>query len=277
MVSIIIPTFNRRTFLPRAVKSVLNQTFQSWELIIVDDGSTDQTQEVLHSLRDRRVHYVFQKHRGVSSARNTGIQLAGSPWICFLDSDDYWKPSKLERQIEELERNPVYQVVYTDEIWMRRSQRVNPRKIHRKYSGWIYHRCLPLCIISPSSVLLHRDVLRKEGLFDENLPVCEDYDLWLRVCSRRPILFLSEPLIVKVGGHPDQLSHSRWGMDRYRVEALGKIWSSGNLTAQQKLWTAQELIRKATILANGFAKRGKERQAEQYRSLADQYRISADL
>ena len=177
--------------------------------------------------QDPRIRHFYQEQRGVSAARNAGIGMSRYPWICFLDSDDQWRPAKLHRQLEELECYPHYQVVYTDEIWIRRGKRVNPRKIHRKYSGWIYHRCLPLCIISPSSILLHRSILEREGLFDETFPVCEDYEMWLRISSRQPILFLEEPLIVKVGGHPDQLSQSRWGLDRYRLQALVKIYSSG--------------------------------------------------
>ena len=267
MVSIIIPTFNRRQFLERAIQSVLEQTFQDWELIVVDDGSQDESRQAVQDLHDDRIHYLYQAHSGVSAARNAGIRLARHPWICFLDSDDHWKPAKLHRQLQELERRPQYQVIYTDETWIRRGRGVNPRKIHRKYSGWIYHRCLPLCIISPSSVLLHRGILEREGLFDEDFPVCEDYEMWLRISSRQPILFLDEPLIVKVGGHPDQLSRSLWGLDRYRVQALTKIYSSSRLTPQQKFWTAGQIVEKLTILATGFANRGKSREAAIYRRM----------
>jgi len=267
LISIILPTFNRRQFLERAIQSVLEQTFQDWELIVVDDGSQDESRQVVQNLHDDRIQYFYQAHSGVSAARNAGIRLARHPWICFLDSDDHWKPAKLQRQLQELERRPQYQVTYTDETWIRRGRRVNPRKIHRKYSGWIYHRCLPLCIISPSSVLLHRGILEREGLFDENFPVCEDYEMWLRISSRQPIFFLDEPLIVKVGGHPDQLSHSLWGLDRYRVQALIKIYSSSHLTPQQKFWTTGQIVEKLTILATGFANRGKSREAAKYRRM----------
>lgn len=271
MISIIIPTFNRGPFLARAIQSVQEQTFQDWELIVVDDGSEDESQAILEEFQDHRIRYFYQERRGVSAARNAGIGLSRYPWICFLDSDDHWQPAKLYRQLEELESHPHYEIIYTDEIWMRRGKRVNPRKIHRKYGGWIYHRCLPLCIISPSSVLLHRRILEREGLFDEDFPVCEDYELWLRISSRRPILFLEEPLIVKVGGHSDQLSQSLWGLDRYRLQALTKIYSSGGLTPQQERWTAQQIIEKLTILATGFANRDKPVEAEQYRNMIQEW------
>ena len=276
LVSIIIPTFNRCTFLRQAIQSVLDQTFRDWELIIVDDGSTDASQQKVVQFRDRRIHYVFQNNSGVSTARNTGIQLARFPWISFLDSDDYWNPLKLQRQIEELEDFPCYRVIYTNEVWIRHGQRVNPRKVHQKHSGWIYHHCLSRCLISPSSVLLHRRVLDEEGYFDDAFRVCEDYEMWLRISAHRPILFLDEPLIVKVGGHSDQLSRSMWGMDRLRVQALYKNYKSGNLTPLQKRWTANEIARKATILARGFAKHQKQEEARKYEDFARRMRSSLD-
>ena len=270
-VSVIIPTYNRVSRLGETLCSVFNQTYQDFELIVIDDGSTDDSRETLKRFRDNRLRYVYQENRGVSSARNTGIRLATFSWLCFLDSDDYWKPHKLQRQLEALQNCPNYRVSYTDEIWIRRGKRVNQKKIHQKYGGWIYHRCLPLCIISPSSVLVHQAVLNQEGVFDEELPVCEDYELWLRIACRHPILFLQDPLIVKVGGHPDQLSHSMWGMDRYRVKALLKIASSGHLTPLQKAWTAREISRKAAILATVFGKRQKWDEAEKYGKLTEEY------
>lgn len=271
MISIIIPTFNRGPFLARAIRSVREQTFQDWELIVVDDGSEDESQAIVEEFQDHRIRYLYQKQRGVSAARNAGIDLSRFPWICFLDSDDHWQPAKLHRQMEELERRPRYRIIYTDEIWIRNGKRVNPRKIHRKYSGWIYHRCLPLCIISPSSVLLHRTILDQEGFFDEDFPVCEDYEMWLRISSRHPIFFLEEPLIVKVGGHSDQLSRSLWGLDRYRLQALVKICSAGHLTPQQERWTTRQIVEKLAILATGFANRGKAAEAANYRKMIQEW------
>jgi len=268
VVTVVIPTYNRSASLKRAIESVRGQEFADWELIVVDDGSDDATGQMVASFYDRRIRYVLTEHSGVSAARNKGIALAERSWICFLDSDDYWMPLKLKRQLSALEEDPRYPVVYTNEIWIRRGIRVNQKKIHQKYSGWIYHRCLPLCVISPSSVLLHRSVLEREGMFDEDLPVCEDYELWLRLAVRHPIRFLDEPLIVKTGGHPDQLSHKFWGMDRFRIQALTKTYRSGRLTPQQKLWTAAEIVRKAGILSAGFGNRGKIEEAGRYRELA---------
>ena len=238
---------------------------------MVDDGSEDGTCEAVARIGDDRIRCLRQPRRGVSAARNRGIRLARYDWISFLDSDDSWRPRKLERQLDGLEAEPAYRACFTDEVWIRNGVRVNQKKHHRKEGGWIYPRCLPLCIISPSSILLHRSVLARIGLFDESFPVCEDYEFWLRMCSYYPVLFIPAPLIIKTGGHSDQLSLSRWGMDRFRVRALQKILSSGSLTPRLGKLTIEELIRKARILAAGCEKRGKIEEAHQYRDLIDQW------
>ncbi|MGH9341927.1 MAG: glycosyltransferase family 2 protein [Acidobacteriota bacterium] len=271
MISIVIPSYNRREFLLKAVRSVIGQTFQEWELLVVDDGSTDGTAEPLEQFSDGRIRYHYQPRQGVSKARNSGVGLARFPWIAFLDSDDRWMPQKLQLQMEALKSRPVYRIAHTEEIWMRHGKRVNPKQIHRKYGGWIYHRCLPLCVISPSSAMIHRQVLEQEGLFDESLPVCEDYDLWLRICCRRPVLFLEKPLVVKYGGHAGQLSKSRWGMDRYRLRSLIGIYESGKLSPMQRVWTSAEIVRKAGILASGCRKRGKVEEAGRYEEMVERF------
>jgi hypothetical protein len=173
----------------------------------------------------------------------------------------------LHRQLEVLESHPNYRVIYTDETWIRKGRRVNPKKIHRKHHGWIYQRCLPLCIISPSSVLLERSIFQRIGPFDVDFPVCEDYEMWLRISSRYPVFFLEEPLIVKVGGHADQLSQSRWGLDRYRIQAMLKTYTTGSLTPQQVVWTARQIVEKARILASGFTNRNKLDEARGYQEM----------
>lgn len=269
MVSVVIPTFNRVARLSEAVRSVRAQSFRDWELIVVDDGSTDGTEASVKGVPDPRVRCVRIPHGGVSRARNLGIRLSRYGWISFLDSDDLWSPRKLELQLEALEREPDRRVVYTNEIWIRNGRRLNPKKKHRKVSGWMFRPSLSLCLISPSSVMMHRSVLSEIGLFDESFRVCEDYELWLRLTSRFPVLFLDETLITKFGGHDDQLSRSEWGFDRYRVRALLKCIGARTLTAQQRIWTAAEIVRKARILAGGFQNRGKREMAGRYRRLAN--------
>lgn len=254
------------------MESVRAQRFRDWELLIIDDGSTDGTAEAVERLADARIHYHYQTHQGVSAARNHGLDEARFDWIAFLDSDDRWRPRKLEKQLEALESEPAYGACFTNEIWIRNGVRVNPRARHRKQGGWIFSRCLELCTISPSSILLHRRVLEKTGGFDESFPVCEDYELWLRLCCRYPVLYLHDPLIFKTGGHADQLSRSRWGLDRFRLQALDKILRSKILTPQQEAAAISELIRKARILHHGCRKRGKIEDAKHYAGLMESYR-----
>jgi len=269
-VSAIIPTHNRKAFVVEAVASVLDQTYGDYELIVVDDGSEDGTEEVLAHYRGQ-VRYAYQDNNGVSSARNHGLGLAQGEFIAFLDSDDLWMPEKLGVQVAFMDEHPEAQLCYTDEIWIRRGVRVNPRKKHTKYSGEIYAKCLPLCIISPSSALMRRGLFEEVGTFDPSFPVCEDYDLWLRMAARFPVNFIPQKLIVKRGGHPGQLSQQGWGNDRYRVRALVKILEIGALTPQMRELTIEELHRKCQVLINGFRKRGKKGEVKEYKEIMARY------
>ncbi len=265
-VSVIIPTYNRYPLLCQAIASVLNQSDPDFELIIVDDGSTDETagvSETFHGV----LHYHYQEHHGVSAARNRGIRHARGEWVCFLDSDDLWHPRKLEIQRSVMEKNPAMQISYTEEIWYRRGIRVNPGKKHVKHSGWIFEHCLPLCIISPSSVMIRKSLFRQIPPFDETYPVCEDYDLWLRISQRHPVHLIREPLITKRNGHPGQLSASGWGFDRYRVKSIARLLQSGRLTEPQRAAALSVLREKCTILSNGFYKRGKIKEGEYYEQM----------
>ncbi|MFQ6617554.1 MAG: glycosyltransferase [Fidelibacterota bacterium] len=269
-ISVIIPTFNRLPLLKEAVESVLNQTYKLYELIVVDDGSTDGTAEYIKSLRVH-VKYYFQENRGVSEARNRGIQMTGGEYICFLDSDDYWLRDKLSVQIDFFRKNPDYRICQTEEIWIRRGRRVNPTKRHRKCGGWIFQQCIPLCIVSPSAVMIHRSVFREVGGFDPDLPVCEDYDLWLRVSLRYPIGLIEKALIVKRGGHANQLSKQYWGMDRFRVKALEKLLEHEDLNREQHILVLEEIIKKLRILRDGSRKRGNEQRTELFQKKLELY------
>ncbi|MES9870529.1 MAG: glycosyltransferase family A protein [Sedimenticola sp.] len=265
-ISVIIPTHNRADLLERALKSVQAQTLPPLEVIVVDDGSEDHTREMV-SEKFPRVRYLHQPNRGVSSARNLGISEARGDWIALLDSDDEWLPSKLASQKTRLESQPGHHICHTEEIWIRNGKRVNQMKKHTKQGGTIFQHCLPLCVISPSSVLIHKSVFREVGLFDESLPACEDYDLWLRICARYPVTYVEQPQIVKYGGHEDQLSRRHWGMDRFRLHALEKIITSGDIEGEDLEAARAMLARKAEILAKGAEKRGKHTEASNYRQL----------
>jgi glycosyltransferase involved in cell wall biosynthesis len=272
-VSAIIPTYNRLPMLKEAVDSILAQEFEDIELIVVDDGSTDGTSEEIKKCGGRVKLLQQPQNRGVSAARNRGILQARGKYIAFLDSDDLWAKDKLKTQVTFLEDNPQYPLCYTDEIWIRKGKRVNPRIKHSKYSGWIFEKCLPLCIISPSSAVIRRTVFSKVGLFDEALPVCEDYDLWLRITARFPVFFLNRKLIIKRGGHPDQLSQRSWGNDRYRVIALEKLLSEPFIGPDERRMILDEMRKKCRVLSQGFLKRGNELEGKRYQEIMRNYGI----
>jgi glycosyltransferase involved in cell wall biosynthesis len=252
------------------VDSVLGQTRSADEIILVDDGSSDNTDQLIKE-KYPDIKYIWQENRGIGHARNTGISQARGIWIAFLDSDDEWLPSKLKNQLKALQHQPDYKICHTNEIWIRNGKRVNPMKKHEKSGGLIFKNCLPLCIISPSSVIIHRSVFKEHGLFDESLPVCEDYDLWLRFCAFLPILYLEKPQIIKYGGHSDQLSHKYWGMDRFRIIALEKIIKNPKLSPEDKDAATHILIEKIEIYIQGAAKRRKGDEVELYEAKKTKY------
>lgn len=268
-VSVIIPTYNRSWCLSEAIDSVLSQTYHNTELIVVDDGSTDETPALL-ARYGNRLRCLRQTNRGVSAARNHGIQAADGVLIALLDSDDTWQPDKLARQVDFFDRQPAAKICQTEETWIRRGVRVNPKRRHRKPSGWIFEASLALCLVSPSAVMMRRELLEEMGGFDESLPACEDYDLWLRVSLRYPIHLIDDALVVKRGGHGDQLSGTA-GLDRYRIQSLDKILGGEELTPPQARAAEAMLREKCRIYAAGCRKRGKIEMAETYETLAGKY------
>lgn len=259
-ISVIIPTFNRARTLPRALDSVLQQRRAADQIIVVDDGSTDATAELL-SRHYPQIERLRQNNRGVSSARNTGIQAATGDWIALLDSDDAWLPDKLAQQMACLQHNPDTRLIHSDEIWIRNGVRVNPHRKHKKYGGWIFRHCLPLCAISPSAAMIRRDLFDDIGWFDETLPACEDYDFWLRVCAREPVTFIDSHLIYKHGGHDDQLSHRYPAMDRFRIYSLAALLEQNCLSDEQQRLTRSSLRARLSIYTEGARKRGRNQQA----------------
>ncbi len=270
-VSVIIPTFNRLGSLCRALTSVMAQTRPPDEVIVVDDGSSDGTAAFIAERYPQIKLIRHEVNSGVSKARNRGIVEARGEWLALLDSDDQWLPQKLETQWAAIEENPAYAIVHSDEIWIRNGRRVNPMSKHAKSGGMIFQQCLPLCVISPSAVMVHASVFREVGLFDETLPACEDYDMWLRICARKPVLYLDEPLILKYGGHLDQLSRKYWGMDRFRIQALRKVIESGALEPVDEQAAIAALIEKGRIYIDGAKKRNKHGEIQDYEQLLRSY------
>ena len=272
-ISVIIPSYNRRDLLKRALLSVYSQTWVPTDVTVIDDGSTDGTKAMLRQ-EFPQTNYYYQENRGVSAARNLGIRQTTGDWLAFLDSDDAWLPEKLDRQKAALATNSEYRICHTEENWIRNGIRVEVPKKYAKTGGWIFSYCLPLCAISPSTVLIQRSVFADIGLFDSQFPACEDYDLWLRITAHYPVLLLEQPQINKHGGHEDQLSIAFWGMDRFRISALQKIIDAGQLSEQNRLAAVNMLIKKAGIYLNGVTKRGKTEEADYYRQLIKRYAIN---
>ena len=254
-ISVVIPTLNRINTLQRALDSVINQTYKPAEIIVVDNGSSDGTLKFLRE-QHPKITILTENKIGVSSARNKGIKKSINQWIALLDSDDAWHPRKLEIQTSMLDSAlKEYNLIHTDEVWFRNNKHINQMKKHKKQGGYIFERCLSLCCISPSSVLFKKNILDKVGLFDESLPVCEDYDMWLKICSSEEVLFAQDKLTYKYGGHKDQLSKSYWGMDRFRIKSIENIIKNFDLNYNQKKQAKKELIKKLKIIINGAFKR----------------------
>ncbi|MDE0308925.1 MAG: glycosyltransferase [Acidiferrobacterales bacterium] len=269
--SVVVPAFNRSELLQRALDSVVSQSLPPREVIVVDDGSTDNTLEMLCSNFPTGIRVISQENAGVSTARNTGISASSCEWIAFLDSDDEWYCRKLEKQAKFLSENPKLLICHSDEIWIRNGIRVNPKRRHAKSGGWIFPDCLPLCAISPSAVIINQGVCADVGGFDERLPVCEDYDMWLRVTSKYPVGFVDEPLVIKYGGHDDQLSQAYPAMDRFRITALIKLLESDSLSTDYRMQTLEVLTVKIQIYCNGARKRGRESEANELESMAQRF------
>ena len=261
--SAVVPTYNRRRFIKTCLDSVLKQTFGDLEVIVVDDGSTDKTMDILAEYQGSGINYLYTEHSGVSHARNAGIRNSNGKYIAFLDSDDRWDERKLEITYKYIEDYPDINIFHTDEIWYRRGKILKQKEKHKRRSGHIYEFCLPLCCIGMSTSVVKRTLFDETGLFDESLPACEDYDFWLRACLNNEVKLIPEPLTIKEGGRKDQLSNQR-GLDRYRIYSLEKMLNSGRLSAGQRASTYNELLKKCEIYASGAAKRGKSGEADEY-------------
>lgn len=197
-VSVILPTYNRARLLPRAIHSVLAQSYDDLELIIVDDGSEDDTADVVGNIRDSRVRYMrLARNQGISAARNRGLQKASGEYLAFQDSDDEWDPQKLEKQIRSLEAHPDREIVYCDMYRHRangsvlyfRSPSIQMGRLINPETGYWQSYMLAM-----QPTLLRRECLQGET-FDERLSLFEDLDLFLRLARRRRFVHLQEPLV----------------------------------------------------------------------------------
>jgi len=262
LVSAIIPTFNRGWIICESVESILNQKYPNIETIVIDDGSTDDTAKKLLPYLDR-ITYIKQENKGVSAARNLGIRMSAGRLTAFLDSDDLWTEDKISCQVKFFQNNPEAMICQTEEIWIRNGKRVNPKHKHKKPSGMIFEPSLNLCLVSPSAVMIKKELFETTGFFDESLPACEDYDLWLRISATLPVFLIDKPCTIKKGGHDDQLSANH-SLDKYRIKSLQKILGTNILTESQYISAIKIFKEKCIIYGNGCIKRGKINEGQHY-------------
>ncbi len=268
-IDVVIPAFNRRRLLEAAVRSVREQSYQNFNCLVVDDGSTDGTGEMVSAFGSA-VDCLRQENRGPSAARNRGIRAGRAPLVAFLDSDDRWHPEKLQIQAAAMERDPGCLISHTQEVWYRGGELLPQKKRHRKPSGDIFVRSLSICVVSMSTVMVRRELFDRVGYFDEELPCCEDYDFWLRASLETPFLLIDRPLTFKEGGRPDQVSAVfREGMDRFRIRSLANLIRNRGLSGERRSLALAELRRKCRIYGRGARKRGREEEGRYYLSLPD--------
>jgi glycosyltransferase involved in cell wall biosynthesis len=276
MLTIIIPTYNRLPFLKSAINSVFCQTYRRFQLIIADDGSTDGTGDNVQSLNnsDENLRYLRLPHCGMpGKVRNAGARLATGDFLAFLDSDDLWKPEKLARQIAFFEEHPDMMICHTREIWQRGEKIVSQAGQKHRRSGYIFADALKKCIIGPSTVMMRRELFEELGGFREDLEIAEDYELWLRITAKYPVGYIDEPLVIKRGGHADQLSEKYGQIEVFRIKALLVNLEAGIFAGEQRELAARELVRKCRIYAQGCEKRGKVEEACWYREIVQRYQV----
>jgi glycosyltransferase involved in cell wall biosynthesis len=275
--SIIIPTYNRGKFLEIAIRSVLEQSFTDYELIVVDDGSSDGTKEMFEERKTKdegrrtKIKYFYQKNKGPAGARNLGLKQAKGEFICFLDTDDRFRQDKLKLTYEYIKKYPQYKVFHTEEIWYRKGAILTQKNCHKKPSGFVFENAVRMCSISISTAAIKRDIFKELGIFDESMLACEDYDFWLRVTNKYPVFLIPEYLTIKEGGHFDQQSFKYPAMDTFRIYALNKILESKALSSDNFKIAADALIRKCEIFIKGALKRGKVKEVNYYQSLIERF------
>ncbi|MDC7226534.1 MAG: glycosyltransferase family A protein [Spirochaetales bacterium] len=286
-ISVIIPVYNRPQLLVESAESVFAQSFDDWELLIIDDGSTDNTSEVAAGLAKSKAaggrcrHIVIPRSGYPGAARNRGVETASGRYVAFLDSDDRWLPDKLALQYKRM-RDTGSRIAHTREIWQRGERIVSQKGQKHKRSGDIFADALKKCIIGPSTVMMERSLYVETGGFHESIEIAEDYEYWLRITCEYPVDYLGEALTVKRAGDWPQLSEKYGMIERFRLEALAGLLGveiPGETVREQKYlagyrWAGfsperradaiEELIFKCGVWAAGCRKRGRISQAGQF-------------
>jgi len=252
-VSVIIPTYNRAGYLGEAIQSVLDQTFSDFELLVVDDGSTDNTREVVASFKDVRVRYIQQENRGVAAARNAGIKASDGEYIAFLDSDDIWLPENLEIKVKLLDSRPEVGLVCSDAYFFDNSSGATLCRLWHdpKSPAWfdpVRAARQPLkelirkgCLIMPPASLVRSQVVTAVNYFDESLPTSEDWDFIIRIVQRFQVEIIDMPLL-KVRRHSTNLSENQEKMYRGAVAAINKAMHSGSFSGEELKLLKERLV-----------------------------------
>jgi glycosyltransferase involved in cell wall biosynthesis len=229
-VSVIIPTYNSEKYISSAVKSVLNQTHHNFELIIVDDGSVDNTQEIINSFNDQRIKYIYQENSGVAVARNTGIENSSGEHIAFLDADDIWVPEKLQIQLDIIsERNDVCMIYSAIEMFYTGNDRTKIIKYNHDDNNFVEKLITDpfKSIPYPSTVILKRSCIDKAGTFNPEFKTGEDWDLWLRLSELGKCRYVNQPLVKKLT-HNESITNSLdlKSTEEYHIKLLNKFFAN---------------------------------------------------
>ncbi len=254
-VSVIIPVYNRTFSIRDALESVFIQSIKPSEIIVIDDGSSFDMALYLKNYM-QHIHLIkLNENKGVSFARNTGIKAASGDYIAFLDSDDLFLPKKLEYQINYMVENGLY-ISHTDEFWYRKDRWVNQGKNNNRYGGYIFDKIIDKCRISPSSLIVHKSVFDEAGYFDEDLRVCEDYEIALRFALKYKIGYLEKKLIIKRAVEENSLSANIEHIEYIRYKILEKMYrnNANLLDINTNLILIKELERKKNIIKPFFEK-----------------------
>lgn len=281
LVSVIIPVYNREDLVREAIKSAAAQTWTDYEIIIVDDGSTDNTRQTAKSLQPAfadRMRLIPQDHTGMpGQVRNRGAREAAGEYIAFLDSDDLWEPEKLSRQLqffrkERDEEGERYRLCHTREIWLRTDKEISQKGQRHRREGMIFEDALKKCIIGPSTVMMERSLFEETGGFREDLEIAEDYEYWLRICAENRAGYIDEALVIKRAGGWEQLSEKYGHIEFFRLRGLKSLVDRDFFSGENRRKAAAELTDKCRIYAAGCRKRGRTGEAEEYDKLAREYR-----
>jgi glycosyltransferase involved in cell wall biosynthesis len=289
--TVVVPTCNRREMVAQALQSVLAQTYRNFELVVVDDGSTDGTPmhlmrllgaepravEILSRMNPAAlnpffhqfvhdgipIQYQYHPNRGLGAARNRGIRHARGTYVAFLEAEDLWEPTHLQAQIAFLDGDGWARIARVGGRQAKDGTRARRSRRAEEASGWIFSQALEACPAGLSCAVVHRGCFAECGTFDENMPACDDYDLWLRLAARFPIHYVAGPEVTHRSPRPELASHS-WTWDRFRVYALEKAFQSGQLNPEQRFLVSQEIVRRCEHLVEGYRRQKSEERANFY-------------